>query len=235
MGIGISSLLFSQTLILWSWDTDLYVTTWTIEDSEFISPYGISSTLVAMHLIIGFGKEDSNDEDDVMLLIKKMKEYIQLDILSLLEMNIDKERVLDLYLASSYWLISDSSLVLSNYKVELQEYDAAIVACNDDKLLADKEYFTAFQDYDYDFMQESLLASIDAQRCVNDNKIKFNATSVISHTLDVYAQVLSQKYEYLAKNQDMIVSHFPLLKPQLLEELATITAVLEQFADSKSE
>lgn len=227
--IGFTLLALLSTVFSWARAQDSVI----LPQENTFAMYGLSASLVRIHLDIWFWfvAPALTDESQVLATLEQVKQDLRMDIVPVMEFSFDRQKTLDIYLNHMDQTLNTADILLTNLKNQLSEYEQNIATCTEDKRRADIDYFTYFQDYDYKFMQEALQASLDAQRCMGDNRIKFNAMTTLYLSLQFNTNLLKKKSAYLSSKTDVIIYNFALLKPELLQELGTIAEASRDFSE----
>lgn len=222
-GFIINYLLF--VVILWLSSISFSFSNYFLQNDE------ISLVLVWLHRWISVENIDNvyiNDEWSLWLL-KKMKNYSEMSIVSMLEFSAMKEVVLDKYLSEISNILKISWFMINDIKQNILLLESKMDSCLNDKKLYDKQFFDAIELYDQKYMEESLSKSIESQKCASENRIKMNADIVVFDSLVYYSTFLKKKYDYVLSQRDLIIRNFDFIKNGMLDEIVQTKRVLNSL------
>ncbi|NOZ44336.1 MAG: hypothetical protein GXP45_04300 [bacterium] len=80
--------------------------------------------------------------------------------------------------------------------------------CLNDKLISDKNYFDALQEFNSIAMEDSLEKSKNYGTCASDLRIDFNAKLEIYKRLSYYYTILSKKLNYLQNKENLLIHDY---------------------------
>lgn len=189
-------------------------------------------SLLNVHMMIGLGVDMTWDFSDVeyIQLIHELKNNASYNVIDLLEFEADRWKVMDAYLQLLDTSILKSDLALANLQEEMLIVKWDIDYCQTSKKLADRAYIDSVNAiYQSQSMNQSLQDSMKYGQCISDNTIQYSAKKLLSDKIAAYRSIVKIKYDYLSKNNDLIVDHYDLIRSNLLQTLLSIKNMLEKY------
>ncbi len=217
--------LFVVWLFFWS---DFLFANYIFKDEN------ISLFLVWLHKWVANNNFDNNNgaqQEWVLSLLKNIKNHATISIIAMLEFSAIKEVVLDKYLNDTDQLLNNVWFTTNVLKQDIALLLSDMNDCLNQKDLYDKQFFEAISLYDEIYMNESLQKSIEAQKCIWENRIKMNSKTALLDQLTYYYDFVKIKYEYVQSQQDLIIRNFDFMKNGLLDELITTKEVLNTLGN----
>jgi hypothetical protein len=150
--------------------------------------------------------------------------------MDILEFESDKQTVISTYLSSLDRYLIESDFALASLKEEMSLLDYSAKDCLSQKSLSDKQYLDTVQGiYQQTLLDQSLKNSKKYAQCASDARIEYNAKKAIVNKITAYRTVIKIKYDYLSANKDDIVSHYSLIKDDVLQRLINVKRLLEKY------
>jgi len=225
--INLNKFLFLLFIVLWFLWSNFLFANYILENDN------ISLFLVWLHKWISSNNFDDNniEQEWILNLLKNIKNHAEVSVISMLEFTVMKEIVLDKYLNDTDILLNNVWFVLSSLKQDIALLESDMNDCLDKKDLYDKQFFESIELYDQIYMNESLQSSVDAQKCVWENRIKMNAKIVLYDKLNYYYEFVKTKYNYIQSQRQLIIRNFDLIKNGLIDELVITKEALNTLGN----
>jgi len=190
----------------------------------------ISHTLIKLHLLIAEKDIEMADyEGDVLTSIRKLEELTKTDVISLLNLSVNKQETLIKYLNECDQELQKWGAISAYMTQEMNILKWDMQSCLTDKNISDKAYFDAIDRYDQKIMEASLKESISYETCASENRIQYNAKASIAGKLVFYLGVLQNKYNILFAKQDILAKNFEVFRDNILPDLNQIDQLLQQY------
>lgn len=202
--------------------------------ANYVDSQEISLFLVWLHKSVSenmFDNDNIVQNESPLSLLKSLKEYSSISIISMLEFSAMKEIVMDNYIKDTDKLLIDVWFVMNTLKQDIAILKSDMNDCLSEKSLYDKQFFESINLYDQNYMDESLQKSIAAQNCVWKNRIIMNSKIVLLDQFSYYYDFIKKKYDYILSKRDMIIRNFDFMKNGLLDELVTTKEVLNTLGN----
>lgn len=225
--INLNKIFFSFALITFFWWNFLFA-------DYFIKEDNLSLFLVWLHVSIAtntFWLSNTTDQNWVLSLLKDVKLHSTTSIVSMLEFTAMKEIVLDGYLNHTSNLLNNVWLTMTTLRQDIALLESDMNECIAQKDLYDRQFFQSIDLYDQKSMDESLQKSIDAEKCIWENRIKMTAKTVLFDQFSSYYDFIKTKYDYLILKRDLIIRNFDFMKNGMLDELITTKEVLNTLGN----
>lgn len=215
--IGISIFL---VLILW---------TWTFSFWSFIS-------LMEEHFSLARGNQSpttfssTNQREkntDLRFLFAESERFLSQDI-NLLLGGSDRETTLENYLIDGENILSSLNYLESSLINEESTITSTRNTCEAQLNQANTLYSTSINSNDENWFLSSVESAKEARTCIAEQHVNLASLQALRNKRDRYAQIINARVSYLRNNQDLIIRHYDILKPQLLSNLYKISVDLEQ-------
>ena len=215
--IGISMFL---VLILW---------TWTFSFWSFIS-------LMEEHFSLARGNQSpttfssTNQREkntDLRFLFAESERFLSQDI-NLLLGGSDRETTLENYLIDGENILSSLNYLESSLINEESTITSTRNTCEAQLNQANTLYSTSINSNDENWFLSSVESAKEARTCIAEQHVNLASLQALRNKRDRYAQIINARVSYLRNNQDLIIRHYDILKPQLLSNLYKISVDLEQ-------
>lgn len=168
-------------------------------------------------------------ENSTMSVLNELKYFSEIDIIMLIDLSRDKNKVLEDYLTESNITIEKSDFFIYDLQSQINDSRAKFEECSKEKISSDKEYFSAIEDQNVEIMNSSINISKKADICMSTNRIDINSKQVLLDKITYLRTILIDKNTFLEKNQNVIVDNFSIIRDNLAEQLYQITKTLTQY------
>lgn len=194
------------------------------------SPLALWYTVYRLHISLGLGSSQDFSISSYSDLILSFKDVITYNIMDILEFSLDKDVVMNQYLSRLDSLLLLSDFAIANLKEDMSLLDYDINFCLSQKKISDQQYFDNINNpYQQKHLSTYLSESKKYAKCVSDNKIDYDAKKVLLDQIGFYSSIAKTKYNYLDKYKYDILSHYDLIKSDVLQELIIIKNMLEKY------
>ena len=207
-------------LILW---------TWTFSFWSFIS-------LMEEHFSLARGNQppttfSSTDQreknTDLRFLFAESERFLSQDINLLLGTS-DRETTLENYLIDGENILSSLNYLESGLINEESTITSTRNTCETQLNQANTLYGASINSNDENWFLSSVESAKEARTCIAEQHVNLASIQALRNKRDRYAQIINARVSYLRNNQDLIIRHYDILKPQLLSNLYKISVDLEQ-------
>ena len=207
-------------LILW---------TWTFSFWSFIS-------LMEEHFSLARGNQSpttfssANQREkntDLRFLFAESERFLSQDINLLLGAS-DRETTLENYLIDGENILSSLNYLESSLINEESTITSTRNTCEAQLNQANTLYSTSINSNDENWFLSSVESAKEARTCIAEQHVNLASLQALRNKRDRYAQIINARVSYLRNNQDLIIRHYDILKPQLLSNLYKISVDLEQ-------
>ena len=215
--IGISVFL---VLIFW---------TWTFSFWSFIS-------LMEEHFSLARGNQSPTTFSsaaqrekniDLRFLFAESERFLNQDINLLLGAS-DRETILENYLIDGENILSSLNYLESGLINEESTITSTRNTSETQLNQANTLYSTSINSNDENWFLSSVESAKEARTCIAEQHVNLASLQALRNKRDRYAQIINARVSYLRNNQDLIIRHYDILKPQLLSNLYKISVDLEQ-------
>lgn len=207
-------------LILW---------TWTFSFWSFIS-------LMEEHFSLARGNQSPTTfsstaqrekNTDLRFLFAESERFLSQDINLLLGAS-DRETTLENYLIDGENILSSLNYLESSLINEESTITSTRNTCEAQLNQANTLYSTSINSNDENWFLSSVESAKEARTCIAEQHVNLASLQALRNKRDRYAQIINARVSYLRNNQDLIIRHYDILKPQLLSNLYKISVDLEQ-------
>ena len=207
-------------LILW---------TWTFSFWSFIS-------LMEEHFSLARGNQSpttfssANQREkntDLRFLFAESERFLSQDI-NLLLGGSDRETSLENYLIDGENILSSLNYLESGLINEESTITSTRNTCEAQLNQANTLYSTSINSNDENWFLSSVESAKEARTCIAEQHVNLASLQALRNKRDRYAQIINARVSYLRNNQDLMIRHYDILKPQLLSNLYKISVDLEQ-------
>ena len=207
-------------LILW---------TWTFSFWSFIS-------LMEEHFSLARGNQSPTTfsstaqrekNTDLRFLFAESERFLSQDI-NLLLGGSDRETTLENYLIDGENILSSLNYLESSLINEESTITSTRNTCEAQLNQANTLYSTSINSNDENWFLSSVESAKEARTCIAEQHVNLASLQALRNKRDRYAQIINARVSYLRNNQDLIIRHYDILKPQLLSNLYKISVDLEQ-------
>lgn len=219
----------SLTLANYGVKTVIYSKAQPKENQNTIPANLLAKGLINTQLSIGLQQLNRVAPDQAVILLKELQDLALTNIINTLEVSKDKWATLNSYLQASDQAIIQWNFLLWDLNQQALYLKGNIDNCLIEKGVADKEYFDGLNDFNQEVMDTALQDSKKADACASENRIEYNALIEIIKRISYYHQILAGKFDYLSEKEDLIITHFDLIKEDLVRELLNIKITLENL------
>ena len=163
-----------------------------------------------------------------MALINTLKDLSSYRVIDVMKTSADKQQVLDSYISdmeSALYATNAAQLQLSS---EMRFISADISLCETQKTQYDKNYLSALEDSSPTQNIDSIVASSQLNSaCAADKTTLLTAKQELAAALDTQSNIVGQRYDYLVKERDTIISHFDLLDSDYLQTVLNVQSTIQ--------
>ncbi|MBF0932268.1 MAG: hypothetical protein HXJ92_02585 [candidate division SR1 bacterium] len=207
----------------------LILGTWTFSFGSFIS-------LIEEHFSLARGNQSpttfsSTDQreknTDLRFLFAESERFLSQDINLLLGAS-DRETTLENYLIDGENILSSLNYLESSLINEESTITSTRNTCEAQLNQANTLYSTSINSNDESGFLSSVESAKEARTCIAEQHVNLASLQALRNKRDRYAQIINARVSYLRNNQDLIIRHYDILKPQLLSNLYKISVDLEQ-------
>ena len=215
--IGISVFL---VLILWTW-TFSFWSFISLMEEHFSLARGNQSPTV-------FSSTDQREKNtDLRFLFAESERFLSQDI-NLLLGGSNRETTLENYLIDGENILSSLNYLESSLINEESTITSTRNTCEAQLNQANTLYSTSINSNDENWFLSSVESAKEARTCIAEQHVNLASLQALRNKRDRYAQIINARVSYLRNNQDLIIRHYDILKPQLLSNLYKISVDLEQ-------
>lgn len=207
-------------LILW---------TWTFSSWSFIS-------LMEEHFSLARGNQSPTTfsstaqrekNTDLRFLFAESERFLSQDI-NLLLGGSDRETTLENYLIDGENILSSLNYLESSLINEESTITSTRNTCEAQLNQANTLYSASINSNDENWFLSSVESAKEARTCIAEQHVNLASLQALRNKRDRYAQIIDARVSYLRNNQELIIRHYDILKPQLLSNLYKISVDLEQ-------
>ena len=159
---------------------------------------------------------------DVLGISTKAEALINTDILQLLNTSKNPEQVFDLHQAQMEQLLDDMSSTYDDLSQLSKEYAWSSNECLIKKNEWDRKFFVGVNTSDEWVYQAGLDQSLEQAPCYITNRIQANAYAYLANRAVLYQQLLTNRTSVLSWNREILLSSYPLLQWNILEQLTVL-------------
>ncbi|MBB1557029.1 MAG: hypothetical protein HG439_000830 [candidate division SR1 bacterium] len=203
--------------------------TWTFSFGSFIS-------LMEEHFSLARGNQSPTTfsstaqrekNTDLRFLFAESERFLSQDINLLLGAS-DRETTLENYLIDGENILSSLNYLESSLINEESTITSTRNTCETQLNQANTLYSTSINSNDENGFLSSVESAKEARTCIAEQHVNLASLQALRNKRDRYAQIIDARVSYLRNNQDLIIRHYDILKPQLLSNLYKISVDLEQ-------
>ena len=164
---------------------------------------------------------------DLRFLFAESERFLSQDINLLLGAS-DRETTLENYLIDGENILSSLNYLESSLINEESTITSTRNTCEAQLNQANTLYSTSINSNDENWFLSSVESAKEARTCIAEQHVNLASLQALRNKRDRYAQIINARVSYLRNNQDLIIRHYDILKPQLLSNLYKISVDLEQ-------
>lgn len=207
-------------LILWTWTFSFWSFISLIEEHFSLARGNQSPTT--------FSSTDQREKNtDLRFLFAESERFLSQDINLLLGAS-DRETTLENYLIDGENILSSLNYLESSLINEESTITSTRNTCEAQLNQANTLYSTSINSNDESWFLSSVESAKEARTCIAEQHVNLASLQALRNKRDRYAQIINARVSYLRNNQDLIIRHYDILKPQLLSNLYKISVDLEQ-------
>lgn len=207
-------------LILWTWTFSFWSFISLIEEHFSLARGNQSPTT--------FSSTDQREKNtDLRFLFAESERFLSQDINLLLGAS-DRETTLENYLIDGENILSSLNYLESSLINEESTITSTRNTCEAQLNQANTLYSTSINSNDESWFLSSVESAKEARACIAEQHVNLASLQALRNKRDRYAQIINARVSYLRNNQDLIIRHYDILKPQLLSNLYKISVDLEQ-------
>lgn len=214
------SISVSLVLILWTWTFSFWNFISLMEEHFSLARGNQSPTT--------FSSTDQREKNtDLRFLFAESERFLSQDI-NLLLGGSDRETTLENYLIDGENILSSLNYLESSLINEESTITSTRNTCEAQLNQANTLYSTSINSNDENWFLSSVESAKEARTCIAEQHVNLASLQALRNKRDRYAQIINARVSYLRNNQDLIIRHYDILKPQLLSNLYKISVDLEQ-------
>lgn len=164
---------------------------------------------------------------DLRFLFAESERFLSQDINLLLGTS-DRETTLENYLIDGENILSSLNYLESSLINEESTITSTRNTCETQLNQANTLYGASINSNDENWFLSSVESAKEARTCIAEQHVNLASIQALRNKRDRYAQIINARVSYLRNNQDLIIRHYDILKPQLLSNLYKISVDLEQ-------
>lgn len=207
-------------LILWTWTFSFWSFISLMEEHFSLARGNQSPTT--------FSSTDQREKNtDLRFLFAESERFLSQDINLLLGAS-DRETTLENYLIDGENIFSSLNYLESSLINEESTITSTRNTCEAQLNQANTLYSTSINSNDENWFLSSVESAKEARTCIAEQHVNLASLEALRNKRDHYAQIINARVSYLRNNQDLIIRHYDILKPQLLSNLYKISVDLEQ-------
>ena len=175
-----------------------------------------------------FSSADQRERNtDLRFLFAESERFLSQDINLLLGAS-DRETTLENYLIDGENILSSLNYLESSLINEESTITSTRNTCETQLNQANTLYGASINSNDENWFLSSVESVKEARTCIAEQHVNLASIQALRNKRDRYAQIINARVSYLRNNQDLIIRHYDILKPQLLSNLYKISVDLEQ-------
>ena len=175
-----------------------------------------------------FSSTDQRERNtDLRFLFAESERFLSQDINLLLGAS-DRETTLENYLIDGENIVSSLNYLESSLINEESTITSTRNTCEAQLNQANTLYSSSINSNDENWFLSSVESAKEARTCIAEQHVNLASLQALRNKRDRYAQIMNARVSYLRNNQDLIIRHYDILKPQLLSNLYKISVDLEQ-------
>ena len=207
-------------LILWTWTFSFWSFISLMEEHFSLARGNQSPTT--------FSSADQRERNtDLRFLFAESERFLSQDI-NLLLGGSDRETTLENYLIDGENILSSLNYLESSLINEESTITSTRNTCEAQLNQANTLYSTSINSNDENWFLSSVESAKEARTCIAEQHVNLASLQALRNKRDRYAQIIDARVSYLRNNQDLIIRHYDILKPQLLSNLYKISVDFEQ-------
>ena len=207
-------------LIFWTWTFSFWSFISLMEEHFSLARGNQSPTM--------FSSADQREKNtDLRFLFAESERFLSQDINLLLGAS-DRETTLENYLIDGENILSSLNYLESSLINEESTITSTRNTCEAQLNQANTLYSTSINSNEENWFLSSVESAKEARTCIAEQHVNLASLQALRNKRDRYAQIINTRVSYLRNNQDLIIRHYDVLKPQLLSNLYKISVDLEQ-------
>lgn len=207
-------------LILWTWTFSFWSFISLMEEHFSLARGNQSRTT--------FSSADQREKNtDLRFLFAESERFLSQDINLLLGAS-DRETTLENYLIDGENILSSLNYLESGLSNEESTITSIRNTCETQLNQANTLYGASINSNDENWFLSSVESAKEARTCIAEQHVNLASIQALRNKRDRYTQIINARVSYLRNNQDLIIRHYDILKPQLLSNLYKISVDLEQ-------
>ena len=207
-------------LIFWTWTFSFWSFISLMEEHFSLARGNQSPTT--------FSSADQREKNtDLRFLFAESERFLSQDINLLLGAS-DRETTLENYLIDGENILSSLNYLESGLINEESTITSIRNTCETQLNQANTLYGASINSNDENWFLSSVESAKEARTCIAEQHVNLASIQALRNKRDRYTQIINARVSYLRNNQDLIIRHYDILKPQLLSNLYKISVDLEQ-------
>ena len=173
------------------------------------------------------GNVQRNFSDDLWFVFSQSDIFLQTNIPLLLEVEPRSEKLIS-YLRDGNLLLQALNYHYSYIESELQTLESNFHTCEADLETANQNFSMSIANNNESWFYHAIEEAKKARSCMGEQGVMISANHFLKERIKRFISAIEPRVSYLQKNQELIIMHYDILKPTLLEELYHISLELEQ-------
>lgn len=169
-----------------------------------------------------------NITGNALQISSKADTLVNTDIIALMSESDDPEKVYELHQAQMKKLLDDMQNTYDELFTSSEDFRKKSVECLEKKNTWDQQFFEWANEWDESKYQEWLELSLEYAPCYITNRIQANANAYLAQRAIAYQQVLSQRYQTLWNNKEILISSYPVIRTDMAEQLVAFKQQLSR-------
>lgn len=168
-------------------------------------------------------------QDNVLTLLTSLKSLSSYRVIDVMQKSQNKAEVFDTYLSamqSSLYVTNAAELQINS---EINSISSDLSLCEAQKKQYDRDYTNALQESSPTQNLDPIVLSAQmTSSCIAKNTTLLSAKKQMLESLYTQSSLVGQRYDYLSKQRDTILSHFDLLDSNYLQNVLDIQQNIQE-------
>lgn len=175
---------------------------------------------------VNHSRSKANQSQDIWFLFQQSEDFLQTDLPKLLQSG-ERGKYLQNYLLDANMLLQGLRFQNNQLVQEIARINTLKSQCENALSQANTQYSEAFKANDELRFLTAVEKGKKARSCIAEYMVDTSALQALHEKAVHYTTLISRRAQYLTQNQNLIIQHYEVLKPQLLRQLQTIATDLQ--------
>lgn len=168
-------------------------------------------------------------QDDVLILLNSLKSLNSYRVIDMMQKSQNKVEIFDTYLSAMQSALYATNAAQLQINSEIISISSDLSLCESQNKQYDKDYTYALQESQPTQNLDPIVLSAQmASSCIAKNTTLLSAKKQMLESLYAQSSLVGERYDYLFKQRDSILSHFDLLNSDYLQTVLDLQQNIQE-------